>query len=101
MIHRIVFRPAAQADLRALYDYIAGEAGHDIAGAYLNRIEAACIALSTFPTRGNARDDLLPGLRIVGFERRVSIAFVVEADAVRILRIFYGGRDFPNEWAEE
>jgi len=28
------------------------------------------------------RDDLLPGLRIVGFERRVTLAFHVDADRV-------------------
>jgi len=34
------------------------------------------------------------GLRVTGFERRVTIAFVVTADAVLIEGIFYGGRDF-------
>lgn len=74
----------------ALYDYVSNAAGHNVAGAYLDRVEAACMPLSTFPARGNARDDLFPGLRIIGFERRASIAFVVGADEVRILRIFYG-----------
>ena len=49
---------------------------------------------ATFPLRGTQRDDLLPGLRVTGFERRVTIAFVVTADAVLIEGIFYGGRDF-------
>ena len=40
------------------------------------------------------RDDLIPGLRIVPFERSALIAYVVDADAVRIISIFYGGRDF-------
>jgi toxin ParE1/3/4 len=44
--------------------------------------------------RGRKRDDLLPGLRTIGFERRVTVAFVVSADAVLIEGIFYGGRDF-------
>ena len=34
-----------------------------------------------------------PGLRVVGFERRVLIAFHVQPDAVVIDRILYGGRD--------
>ncbi len=41
-----------------------------------------------------ARDDLLPGLRATGFERRVTIAFVVTVDAVLIEGTFYGGQDF-------
>jgi plasmid stabilization system protein ParE len=34
------------------------------------------------------------GLRRVGFERRVTIFFVVAEDSVSILRIFYAGRDW-------
>jgi toxin ParE1/3/4 len=33
------------------------------------------------------RDELRPGLRILGFERRAVIAFLVNADSVTILRI--------------
>ena len=33
----------------------------------------------------------LAGLRVTGFERRVTIAFIVTADAVLIEGIFYGG----------
>jgi toxin ParE1/3/4 len=50
--------------------------------------------LATFPLRGTQRDDLLPGLRVTGFERRVTIALVVTAEALLIEGIFYGGRDF-------
>ncbi|MDZ4366104.1 MAG: type II toxin-antitoxin system RelE/ParE family toxin [Afipia sp.] len=49
-----------------------------------------------FPERGTRRDDLSPGLRIVGFERRVTIAFVVEEDEVIVLNILYGGRELPE-----
>jgi hypothetical protein len=34
-------RPLAEADLFALYRHIAEEAGHALAGAYIDRIEAA------------------------------------------------------------
>ena len=46
-----------------------------------------------FPERGTRRDDLGSGLRTVGFERRATIVFRVEKDAVDIVRILYGGRD--------
>ena len=49
---------------------------------------------ATFPLRGQVRDDLLDGLRTIGFERRVTIAFVVNDDAVLIEGVFYGGQDF-------
>jgi toxin ParE1/3/4 len=48
--------------------------------------------------RGRRRDDIRPGLRIIGFERRVTVAFAVEEERVVILRIFYGGRDWEVDW---
>lgn len=98
MTHKVVLRPIAENDLVAVYQYIAENSGRDRAGGYIDRIEKACMALADFPFRGTQRDDLHPGLRILGFERRVSIAFVVDGESVRILRIFYGGRDFPEDW---
>lgn len=98
MTYMIVFRPLAENDLVALHRYIAENSSLDRAGAYIDRIEHACMSLADFPFRGTLRDDLHPGLRITGFERRISIAFVVESQTVRILRIFYGGRDFPEDW---
>lgn len=60
---------------------------------YVERIETFCRSFSEFPKRGIGRDDLLPGLRVIGFERRITIAFHVDADSVTFDRILYGGRD--------
>ena len=49
--------------------------------------------LIIFPQRGTCRDDLSPGLRIIGFERRVAIVFKLVDDTILIVRVFYGGRD--------
>ncbi len=46
--------------------------------------------------RGTRRDDIRPGMRVVGFKRRVTIAFHVEADTVVIERILYGGRNVEH-----
>jgi toxin ParE1/3/4 len=91
-----VFRPMAENDILALYDYIAAQAGRRIAGDYIARIESACMSLRNAPLRGRARDDIKPGLRIIGFERRAAIAFHVERSEVVIVRIFYGGRDYER-----
>ncbi|MGM4982076.1 MULTISPECIES: type II toxin-antitoxin system RelE/ParE family toxin [Rhizobium] len=101
MVYKIVFRPAARADLKALYSYIAKQADHRVAGAYIDRMEASCRSLAIFPERGTVRDDLFPGVRVIGFEHRASIAFIVEADTVRILRVLYGGQMFPKDWSAE
>ncbi len=98
---KVVFRPFAESDLNELYDFLSGRAGPFRALAYIERIETACQSLSDFPERGAAREDLSPGIRLIGFERRASIAFLVEPDCVRIVRIFYGGRDIEDGWGLE
>jgi toxin ParE1/3/4 len=90
---RVIFSPEAEADLVELYDYIANEAGPDRAIGYIERIEKSCLSLERVSERGTKRDDLRPGLRIMGFERRVTIAFHVEPATVIVDRILYGGRD--------
>ena len=82
--YEVSFRPQAEADLFDLYRYIARESGTAVAGAYIDRIETACLALETFPERGTRRDDLRPGLRTMGFERRATIVFqVMERERLR------------------
>jgi toxin ParE1/3/4 len=94
--YEVSFRPLAEADLVRLYDYIAEASGPAVAGAYVNRIEAACLALESFPERGTRRDDIRPGLRLMGFERRATIMFQVTEHEVVIVRIFYGGQDYER-----
>ena len=43
------------------------------------RAEELEVAHDGNPLRGTQRDDLLSGLRVTGFERRVTIAFIVTA----------------------
>ena len=94
--YRVTLRPRAEADLFDLYRHIAEEGGHEAAGAYVDRIEAAFTALQIFPQRGTRRDDIRQGLRTMGFERRATIVFQVRKSEVVIVRIFYGGQDFER-----
>ncbi len=94
--YKVEIRGPAEDDLLHLYQTIATEAGIAVAGDYVDRIEAACLALETSPLRGTRRDDVLPGLRTVGFERRATIVFRVHGSRVSILRIFYGEQDFER-----
>ncbi|HMK88360.1 MAG TPA: type II toxin-antitoxin system RelE/ParE family toxin [Methylocystis sp.] len=97
MAHRVVFRPAAEKDLIKLYRSIAFSRGETtVASGYVRRIREYCEGLADFPERGSKRDDLRLGLRIVGFERRIVIAFTFDDKCVRIGRIFYGGRDYET-----
>ncbi|NVO12967.1 MAG: type II toxin-antitoxin system RelE/ParE family toxin [Rhodoplanes sp.] len=89
------YRPEAVADLEDVLRYIArASASASIAEQYVRRIMDRCNRIGETPRAGRSRDDLRPGLRTVAFERTVVIAYMVEADAVRIVNVFYGGRDF-------
>lgn len=97
MKERVVrFSPEARDDLLALYDWIAAAAHPDTALSYVERIEVYCRGFDVASERGHRRDDIRPGLRIIGFERRVTIAFTVEKTRVVILRVFYGGRNWEG-----
>ena len=92
----VVVTGSAEADLLAIYDYIAERGGTNAANRFVGSIEAYCLGMANTPERGTRRDDLRPGLRTVGFRRRATILFQLERQArkVVILGIYYAGRNF-------
>ncbi len=92
----VVFTPEAEDDLQQIYDWIAERGGPRTALAYIERIEDYCVRFDLASERGQRRDDIRPGLRILGFERRLTIAITVETEEVTILRVFYGGADWED-----
>ena len=68
---------------------------------FIARIIDYCERLETFPRRGTARDDLLPGLRVIGFERNVTILFTVTDAMVIIEGVYYGGRDYTADFGPD
>ena len=55
-----------------------------------------CDNLTDFPLRGRARNDLAPGLRVLGFRKRAVIAFTALESEVTIHGVYYGGRDYET-----
>ncbi len=98
---KVAFTLLAERQLNELHAYISQNAGERRATTYIERILAACRSLAMFPNRGMRRDRILPGLRTIGFERRVTIAFIVEAERVVIEGIFYGGQDYESSFADD
>lgn len=76
----VLFAPEAKDDLLRIYDWNAEAAGAEPALAYIGRIEAFCRSMNIASARGTRRDEIRPGLRIVGFERRLIVAFHRDAD---------------------
>lgn len=73
MKYRVVFAPEAEEQLAALYRYIASASHADIADRFTEDIVQFCESLSTFPRRGNKRDDVRPGLGVTHYRKRVVI----------------------------
>ncbi|MCY0092998.1 type II toxin-antitoxin system RelE/ParE family toxin [Hoeflea ulvae] len=93
----VVFAPEARADVLALYDWISAKAGSGIAIDYIERIERFCNGLDLASERGHSRYDIRSGLRVVGFEKRITIAFIISDHKVTIMRLFYGGQNWEND----
>jgi len=99
--HNVVFAPEAIADLRNLYDLIADASFPARALTYVEGLRLYCLDLADFPERGIRRDAIRPGLRTIGYKRRMTVAFHVKATNVVIDRLLYGGRDFEGLLREE
>ena len=92
----VALAPEARDDLLSIYDWVAVAAGPLTALDYVERIEEFCQRPGVGSERGQLREDIRPGLRIVGFERRVTVALVVVAERVVVLRLFYRGRNWEG-----
>ena len=94
-IHKVRFREEASADILEIYRWVY-EVSLDPATAqrFTGRLLAACERIGDTPLGGRSRDDLFPRLRIMPFEKRAVIAYLVGDDVVDITNVFYGGRDY-------
>jgi len=97
MSYSLVIHEAAAAELEAIYDYIADRAGPDVAWAYIDGVRRFLTALREYPERGTLRvSGPAAGLRVVGYRRRLSIAFKVGTGSVIVLGFFYAGRNIEK-----
>lgn len=97
----MVFSPEAEAQIVALFEYIAAHASPAVAETYISAIVERCEQLGEMPLIGLARDDIRRGLRTTFFRKRVVIAYSVSAKTVTILAIFYGGQDYGTLLRED
>lgn len=95
--YQIRLTDEAESDLVRIYGFVREKsASISVARNYVARIRTFLDGFEAFPERGSTRDHVRSGLRIVGFERRISVAFVVEPTEVVILRILYAGQQFET-----
>jgi toxin ParE1/3/4 len=90
------YRPAALADLEDIFRAVRRVSGSPaVARRTLPRTHPRTVPPHhTGAHGGRPRDDLGPGLRSVPFERRAVIIYRVLGEAVEIVNIFHGRRDY-------
>lgn len=99
MSYTVRFAPQALDQLDAIEEFITLASGlHATAARFVDGIVAYCESFETFPERGTRRDDLLPGLRVIGYRDSVTVAFRVSPakQRVSIIGVYYGGQDYEG-----
>lgn len=92
MTRPLIVHPDAAEELDQIYDYIAEQSGSARAWNYVSAIRSFLGDLCADPERGSLRGGAVEGLRIIGFRRGLSIAFVARENDVLVLGFFYAGR---------
>ncbi len=91
----VEFRADAVEDIEQLFNYVL-ETSFDVvtAARFSDRLFERCQKIGNAPFAGVSRDDLGPGIRVVPFERKAVILYVVHDQTVWITNIFSGRRDY-------
>ena len=97
MDYHVRLHELAQAELNYIYETIRDEAGVQTARNYVDGIYDIIDGFTTFPKRGTVRPGPIPGLRIIGYRRTASLAFVVQGDQVAVLGVFRRGQNVTPE----
>jgi plasmid stabilization system protein ParE len=98
MKYRVIFSSTAEDDVAEILAYLLPRAGEQVARRYIDHLIDYCYSFETFPKRGTVFEGQ-PGLRLVGYRRRATIAFHVNEQTVVIARVFHRGRQI--EFADE
>lgn len=91
----VEYRADAIDDIEQLFLYVL-ETSSDVitAARFTDRVFARCETIGDAPFGGVPRDDLGPGIRIVPFEKKAVILYIVRDQTVWITNIFSGRRDY-------
>jgi toxin ParE1/3/4 len=87
----------ATEDITTIYHHTFQAAGSKVADEYIQRLETFISGFAFAAERGTLRSDIRPNLRVIGFEKRIAIAFKVKDDRVEILRCFWGGQNWEEK----
>jgi toxin ParE1/3/4 len=90
---RLVYSRKALADLDAMYSYIARDKPR-AAVEFTEDIRKRLDSLAAHPELGHVRQGFPKHYRLFPLDRKVTAVYALYSDHAKILRIFYGGRDY-------
>lgn len=93
----IIISEEAQNDFEGIVSYLFDYGGVQSSNKFTTQFYDLLDSLMMLPHRGTIHSETYEGLRIIGLAKRATIAFVVEADKVVILRVIYKGGDWVKE----
>ncbi len=86
--------PQAEQDLDEIWWYIAQDNPKN-ADRFLDSIQETCVVVSEYPNMGEARDELLAGLRSFPVGSYM-IFYMPQKDMLNIVRVLHGSRDLKH-----
>ena len=91
---RLLQTPQSRADIAGIVRYVRNE-NPRAAIRVLKAIKETLDRLSEFPNMGQARDDLVPGLRSLPVSRfrNYIVYYLPLRDGIDVLRVLHGARD--------
>jgi len=97
--YTVKFDIRARNQLASVARYLAGAADPNRASSFVRDLTNEAKSLKIFPYRGQSKDHIYPGLHIIGYKRRATIAYLIDDTdkTVSIAGIFYGGQDWESE----
>lgn len=93
---RVVLARTAQKDLAQIGRWIAEAGAPQTGRRYVARIKERLAGLGVAPEAGRPYGFDDPGLRVIGYERRIMIAYRVEKTRIIVVRVFYGGQNWQK-----
>lgn len=91
----VVYLPAAKADLKQIWKYVAERSGsYDVADKLLDSLDDAAQAYAQQPDLGELRPDLARDLRSFRVGRYVAL-YLPRTDGIEVVQIIHGARDIP------
>jgi toxin ParE1/3/4 len=98
---RVVFSPAAKADLVEIADYI-GRANPSAARQLVTDIRKACEDIARLPSLGHRRADLVADPEVLFYCVRTYYLVIYRegSQPLEIARVLHGARDVAREFGE-